>query len=121
MTELELAIEAVVDALEDEGPKPRLHRKVLRKHRKEWPALHNAIDELRKILAARSEKLTIQLAYHLWAEATSSGWDWTDSYEVQGQLRCYLCGLTSNDPFHDEEAPHQSHPYQPGVVVAVNV
>ncbi len=49
MTELELAVRAVVDAVEVEGPQPRLHRKVLTKHREEWPTLHHALDELRQI------------------------------------------------------------------------
>ncbi len=49
MTELEMAVRAVVDAVEVEGPQPRLHRKVLTKHREEWPTLHHALDELRQI------------------------------------------------------------------------
>ncbi len=48
VTELDKAIEAVVDAVEVEGPEPRLHRKILRRHRKEWPTLHNALNELRR-------------------------------------------------------------------------
>ena len=36
-------LEAIVD---DEGPHPELHRKVMAKHREEWPTLWAALDGL---------------------------------------------------------------------------
>jgi len=33
-------------AIEDKGPYPKLHNKVMRRHRAEWPALWRAIDAL---------------------------------------------------------------------------
>ena len=64
-----------------------------------------------------TERLTIQIAYHLWAEATSSDWDWTEADEVQGQLRCYKFGRPSVDP---NQSIFQAHHYEPGVLVATN-
>ncbi len=71
---------------------------------------------------AQESKLTIQVAYLLWAEATgsSSNWDWTEADEVQGQLRCYRCGLPRDNPFHSHRSEAQDHPYEPGVLIAFN-
>lgn len=40
------AIERLRLAIEDEGPRPDLHRATLARHRAEWPTLWRAIDNL---------------------------------------------------------------------------
>ncbi len=42
------AIRRVIKAIEDEGCMPSYHRKVMRKHRSEWPTLWRALDDLRR-------------------------------------------------------------------------
>jgi hypothetical protein len=42
------ALEQLRRAIRDEGPSPRLHRKVMARHRREWPTLWAAIDRLLK-------------------------------------------------------------------------
>lgn len=34
---------AVQEAITNEGPQPRLHRKVMKRHQKEWPTLWTAL------------------------------------------------------------------------------
>jgi len=65
-----------------------------------------------------TEKLTIQMAYHLWAEATSSDWNWAEDERVENQLRCYKCGRPSLD--HNKSI-FQAHHYEPGVLVTTNL
>lgn len=43
---LEWAIEALRYAIEKEGPRPWFHRKIMRRHRRQWPTLWAAIDRL---------------------------------------------------------------------------
>lgn len=38
--------EALVRAIQNPGPSPYWHRQVLHKHRREWPTLWAAIDEI---------------------------------------------------------------------------
>lgn len=40
------ALAALRAAVEDEGPRPDLHREVMARHRAEWPTLWTAIDRL---------------------------------------------------------------------------
>lgn len=40
------AVRAIVDAVVIEGPQPALHRRTLRRHRRQWPTLWKAIDAL---------------------------------------------------------------------------
>ena len=47
------AIIKIDRAIKDEGKVPSYHRAILKKHRGEWPTLHNAIDEA--ILVVRGE------------------------------------------------------------------
>lgn len=44
--ELEYALMHLEEAIYDEGPQPKYHRQVMKKHRKEWPVLWAAIDEV---------------------------------------------------------------------------
>jgi hypothetical protein len=44
--ELVAAAKQIRAAVEDPGPHPEFHRRVLRKHRAEWPTLWEAIDRL---------------------------------------------------------------------------
>jgi hypothetical protein len=37
-------LSAIRDAIENEGPQPDYHQKVMARHRKEWPTLWKAID-----------------------------------------------------------------------------
>lgn len=46
MSELENAIQKLIDAINNEGAVPLYHRHVMRKHRSEWPTLWKAIDEI---------------------------------------------------------------------------
>ncbi len=39
-------LEQLREAIENEGPKPRYHREVMERHRREWPTLWAAIDRL---------------------------------------------------------------------------
>lgn len=32
-------------AITDEGPEPRYHRKIMKRHRKEWPTLWDALED----------------------------------------------------------------------------
>ncbi len=43
------AVKQVREAVEDEGNHPYHHRKVLREHRRQWPALWEAIDTLLEV------------------------------------------------------------------------
>lgn len=40
------AVKQVREAVQDEGNHPYHHRKVLREHRRQWPALWEALDRL---------------------------------------------------------------------------
>ncbi len=68
-----------------------------------------------------TERLTIQMAYHLWAEGTSGDWSWTEDKRVKDQLRCYRCGLPRDNPFHSHRSEAQDHPYEPGVLIATDL
>ena len=46
MSEMDKAIQKLIDAIRIEGPVPSYHHHVMRKHRKEWPTLWNAIDKI---------------------------------------------------------------------------
>ena len=35
----------IMEAIDNEGPKPRYHREVMKRHRKQWPSLWAAIDK----------------------------------------------------------------------------
>lgn len=41
-------IEQLKSAINDEGPNPRYHNKIMKKHRRDWPVLWEAIDRLVK-------------------------------------------------------------------------
>ena len=41
-------IKNLVDAVENEGTHPTYHRKIMARHRREWPTLWKAIDALIK-------------------------------------------------------------------------
>ena len=49
MSEMDKAIQKLIDAIKIEGPVPQYHRHVMRKHRSEWPRLWEAIDEISAI------------------------------------------------------------------------
>lgn len=49
------AIDAILRAIEDEGPSPAHHRAIMRRHREEWPALWRALDKLRASRAPNTE------------------------------------------------------------------
>lgn len=40
------ALEMLREAIENEGRCPRLHRRIMRRHRREWPALWIALDRV---------------------------------------------------------------------------
>lgn len=40
------AVTAIRTAINDAGPRPDVHRRTMERHRREWPALWKAIDEL---------------------------------------------------------------------------
>lgn len=40
------AIDAVRTAIRDEGPRPKWHRAMMERHRREWPTLWAALDAL---------------------------------------------------------------------------
>lgn len=42
----DLAIEALVTAIQNKGPVPQYHNHVMRKHREEWPKLWEALDKV---------------------------------------------------------------------------
>ena len=44
--ELKEALQQLRQAVKDEGPKPRFHREVEMRHRRQWPTLWSAIDRL---------------------------------------------------------------------------
>ena len=46
-------VESVVRAIRDEGPVPGYHREVMVRHRREWPTLWNALDDLLDAAADR--------------------------------------------------------------------
>jgi hypothetical protein len=50
-SQTEQALQALEDAVTDLGPRPDYHRQVMERHRREWPRLWQAIDD---ILAARN-------------------------------------------------------------------
>lgn len=41
-----LKLEQLRAAIRDEGPAPELHRAVMARHRREWPVLWEALDDL---------------------------------------------------------------------------
>jgi len=47
---LRAVLEAIVDAVMDEGPRPDLHRAIAVRHRGEWPTLWRAIDRAAAVL-----------------------------------------------------------------------
>jgi hypothetical protein len=53
-TQMERALDALADAVGDKGPRPDYHDKVERRHRREWPRLWQAIDD---VLAARAGRV----------------------------------------------------------------
>lgn len=55
MMSLEKAVEDVREAIENEGPVPEFHRKVMAKHREEWPTLWRALDSLLRVQYGREE------------------------------------------------------------------
>ena len=46
MSDLDIALQNLMEALTHEGPVPQYHHHVMRKHRSEWPRLWEAIDEI---------------------------------------------------------------------------
>jgi hypothetical protein len=46
MSELELAVDKIRLAIENEGTNPYYHRRIMYRHRREWPTLWRAIDAL---------------------------------------------------------------------------
>ena len=42
------AIRDLFAAIEDSGPKPDVHQRIMDVHRREWPTLWKAIDDIRK-------------------------------------------------------------------------
>lgn len=49
------AVQAVVDAIKNEGRNPPFHRRVMAEHRTQWPTLWKALDELVMAHALRIE------------------------------------------------------------------
>lgn len=45
-TKYDSLIQAIYDAIKNEGISPDHHRRVMRKHRRQWPTLWRAIDNL---------------------------------------------------------------------------
>lgn len=45
-TKYDSLIQAIHDAIKNEGISPHYHRRVMRKHRRQWPTLWRAIDNL---------------------------------------------------------------------------
>jgi hypothetical protein len=43
--EWESLVRSIVDAVMNEGPSPEFHRKIMRRHRSEWPFLWDKIDK----------------------------------------------------------------------------
>lgn len=50
IAELEDGIASLGRAISNQGPVPRYHRQVMADHRREWPTLWRAIDDLRALL-----------------------------------------------------------------------
>lgn len=46
MAEREEAVQAIIDAIRNEGPVPAWHRRVMNRHRADWPTLWAALDNL---------------------------------------------------------------------------
>lgn len=49
-------IDGLRDAIENEGPNPKYHRSVYRKHRKKWPTLWRSIDSILSYSARNKPK-----------------------------------------------------------------
>jgi hypothetical protein len=93
MTELERAVAAVLRAIDDEGPRPDVHRDVGARHRREWPTLWRALDELRRagpppdLMADRMRALLPSVrALAMEGGTLHSAWD------VIGDAEAYLTG-----------------------------
>jgi len=46
---LTAAAAAIVRAVDDEGPHPHEHRRIMRAHRRQWPTLWHEIDALLEV------------------------------------------------------------------------
>lgn len=46
VTDESVAVDAIIRAIDESGPNPAYHRKVMARHRAEWPTLWAALDQL---------------------------------------------------------------------------